>query len=167
MVAHLSFFLANIVYATRLFYWENAENAIQAAKILFTITPNYLYANSQEKIERIWVEESSEEETTLTQALSQAGKARFCRKVPNWTLEDWKIIWSDKIKINYIESDRRKYVWKQVREGLSNRLVEKTVKFGGGNLMMWDYMRWEKIRYVYRIQEKMDEELYEYILKNF
>ena len=35
-------------------------------------------------------------------------------------------------------------VWKGVGEGLSNRLVEGTVKFGGGSVMLWGCMLWCK-----------------------
>ena len=48
-------------------------------------------------------------------------------------MEDWKrVIWSDKTKINCLRLDGCKWVWKRPGEGLSNRLVERTVKFEGG-----------------------------------
>ncbi|EGO28324.1 hypothetical protein SERLADRAFT_346281, partial [Serpula lacrymans var. lacrymans S7.9] len=34
---------------------------------------------------------------------------------------------------------------KKAGEGLSDRLVQKTVKFGGGFLMIWGCMTWEGI----------------------
>src|SRR5258708_30445705 len=52
----------------------------------------------------------------------------FTKSHQHWTAEDWKrVIWSD----------GRKWVWKKSGEGLSNRLVEGTVKFGGGHVMLW------------------------------
>ena len=43
----------------------------------------------------------------------------------DWTLEDWKrVVWLD----------GRKWAWKRAGEGLSDRLVEGTVKFGGGSV---------------------------------
>ena len=66
-------------------------------------------------------------------------KARleFAERHQEWTIEDWKkVIWSDETKINRLGSDGRKYTWKEKGEGLSDRLVEGTIKFGGGNLMM-------------------------------
>ena len=55
----------------------------------------------------------------------------FAERHAEWTLEDWKrVIWSDETKINHLGSDGRKYVWKDRDEGLSDRLVEGTVKFG-------------------------------------
>src|SRR3954447_18383408 len=40
----------------------------------------------------------------------------------NWTVEDWKtVVWSDETKINRLGSDGRRWVWKKVGEGLSDR----------------------------------------------
>ena len=51
-----------------------------------------------------------------------------------WILEDWKkVAWSGETKINHLGSDGCKWVWKKARKGLSERLVEDTVKFGGGS----------------------------------
>ena len=53
-------------------------------------------------------------------------------------MEDWKkVVWSDEIRINCQGSDGRKWVWKKAGEGLSDRLVEGTRKFGGGSVMVW------------------------------
>jgi hypothetical protein len=59
----------------------------------------------------------------------------------NWTIENWKkVVWSDKTNINCLGSDRRKWVWKKKGEGLSDRLVSGTLKFGGGSLIVWGCM---------------------------
>src|ERR1700676_1309083 len=49
-------------------------------------------------------------------------------------------------------------------EGLSDRLVEGTKKFGGGSLMMWGCMTWEGVGYACKIDGKMDGDLYVQIL---
>jgi hypothetical protein len=51
-------------------------------------------------------------------------------------------------------------VWKEVGEPLSDRLVESTMKFGGGNVMMCSCIFWEGIGYATRIEGKMDAGLY-------
>jgi hypothetical protein len=52
----------------------------------------------------------------------------------DWTVEDWKtVVWSDETKINRFGSDGRKWVWKRAGEGLSDRLVQGTQKYGGGS----------------------------------
>ena len=76
-----------------------------------------------------------------------------------------KVSWSDETKINCLGSDGRKWVWKKDGEGLSDRLVEGTKKFGGGSLMMWGCMTWEEAGYACRINVKMDGDLYVKILE--
>jgi hypothetical protein len=57
-------------------------------------------------------------------------------------------------------------VWKKPGEGLSDRLVEGTVKFGGGSIMIWGCMTWEGIGYATKIDGRMDGDLYLQILKD-
>src|SRR5579863_9446168 len=80
----------------------------------------------------------------------------FARKYQHWTVEDWKrVIWSDETKINRLGSDGRKWAWKKAGEGLSDRLVQGTLKFGGGSLMMWGCMTWEGVGYAAKIDGRM------------
>jgi len=51
-------------------------------------------------------------------------------------------------------------------EGLSDRLVEGTVKFGGGNLMMWGCMLWEGPGFACKMDGKMDGDLYVKIMQD-
>jgi hypothetical protein len=84
-----------------------------------------------------------------------------------WTVKDWmRIVWSDGTKINCLGSDGRKWVWKRAGEGLSDRVVEEIVKFGGGNLMFWDCMLWEGPDYGAKIDRRMDADLYVSILED-
>src|SRR6266487_641611 len=83
-----------------------------------------------------------------------------------WTVEDWKkVVWSDETKINRLGSDGRKWVWKKPGEDLSNRLVQGTVKFGGGSLMVWGCMLWDGVGYACKIDGRMDGDLYVKILE--
>ena len=85
----------------------------------------------------------------------------------DWTVEDWKhVVWSDETKINCLGSDGRKWAWKKAGEGLSDRTVAGTVKFGGGSLMMWGCMMWEGVGYGCKIDGRMDAELYTQILED-
>ena len=51
-------------------------------------------------------------------------------------------------------------------EGLNDRLVEGTLKFGGGSLMMWGCMTWEGVGFASKIDGRMDGDLYLQILKD-
>ena len=86
----------------------------------------------------------------------------------DWTVEDWKkVIWSDETKINRFGSDGRKWVWKKQGEALSDRLVDGTLKYGGGSLMMWGCFCWDRVEYACKIDGKMDKELYCRILDDY
>jgi transposase len=101
--------------------------------------------------------------------ISRHKKARleFAEQHLYWTVDDWKqVVWSDEMKINHIGSDGLKWVWKKPGEGLSDRLVSGTRKFGGGSLMMWGCMFWEGVGYATRIEGRMDGQLYESILND-
>jgi transposase len=63
-------------------------------------------------------------------------------------------------------SDGRKWAWKRAGEGLNDRLVEGTLKFGGGSLMMWGCMLWEGVGYGCKIDGRMNAELYTKILED-
>ena len=69
------------------------------------------------------------------------------------------MVWSDEITINCLGSDEFKWMWKKPGEGLSDRLVEGTVKFGGGSIMIWGCMTWEGVGYVAKIDGRMDSDL--------
>jgi hypothetical protein len=55
-------------------------------------------------------------------------------------------------------------VYKRVGESLSDRLVEGTQKFGGGSVIIWGCMLWEGPGFAYKIDGRMDGELYTQIL---
>ena len=84
-----------------------------------------------------------------------------------WTVDDWKqVVWSDETKINCLGSDGRKWVWKKPGEGLSDRLVEGTQKFGGGSIMIWGCMLWEGVGYACKIDGRMNGDLFLEILED-
>src|SRR5258707_12185469 len=67
----------------------------------------------------------------------------FAKAHEHWTVEDWKgVIWSD----------GRKWVWKKKGEGLSDRLVQGTLKYGGGHVMLWGCFGWGGVGYACKMQ---------------
>lgn len=62
-------------------------------------------------------------------------------------MEDWKkVIWSD----------GQHYVWKQRTEDFKERDIYKTVKFGGGKIMVWGCMGWDGTGILCEVEGKMD-----------
>ena len=75
----------------------------------------------------------------------------------HWTVEDWKRdIWSDEAKINCLGSYGRKWVWKKKGEGLNDRLVQGTPKYGGGHVMLWGCFGWDGAGYAPKIDGTID-----------
>ena len=73
----------------------------------------------------------------------------------HWTVQDWKrVIWSDGWK----------WAWKKAGEGLNDRLVGGTLKFGGGSLMGWGCMLWDGVGFACNIDGRMDGDIYVKIL---
>lgn len=122
---------------------------------------------------------------TIRRALRDAGlKAKTKKKKPaiskvnknkrlkwaleheQWTEDDWKrVIWSDETKINRFGSDGNRYSWVRTDTSLQPKLIEPTVKFGGGNIMMWGCMTWSGIGAMARIEGKMDGPMFVNILR--
>src|SRR3979490_89439 len=80
----------------------------------------------------------------LLSARHRKARRGFAEAHLEWTVEDWKcVVWSDETKINCLGSDGRRWVYKKAGEPLNDRLVEGTLKFGGGSVMVWGCMLWE------------------------
>jgi hypothetical protein len=85
----------------------------------------------------------------------------FAQRHKDWTVEDWKrVIWSDETKINRFGSDGRKWCWKTPGEQLKPRHVQKTIKHGGGSLMVWGCMTAQGPGYLTKIDNGLDADLY-------
>ena len=76
-----------------------------------------------------------------------------------------RIIWSDETNINRFGSDGHQYVWKKKGEPLSDRTTTSTVKFGGGNLMVWGFMGWNGVGVLAEVEGMMDAKQYVDILE--
>jgi hypothetical protein len=159
---------ADTCYALHLITSRKAENAVQVTKTLQDITNQPLSAQTT----RRYLRNTGMKAVVKTKRPFLTKKHRrerldFAISHQDWTVEDWKtVVWSDETKINRMGSDGRIWVWKKAGEGLSDRLVKETKKFGGGSLMMWGCMLWEGVGYGCKIDGKMDGELYTKIMQD-
>jgi transposase len=95
-------------------------------------------------------------------------KARlaFARSHLEWTMDDWKrVIWSDETRMSLFGSDGRYYTWKRSEERLQPKHVRRTVKHGGRGLMIWGCITYDGPGYMTKIDDILDKQLYELILK--
>jgi transposase len=158
---------SNIRYAQRLIGTGKVENAVQVTKALQDIINQPLSAQTTRRyLKQSGMKAVVKKKRPLLTKRHRKERLDFAISHQDWTVEDWKkVIWSDETKINRLGSDGRKWVWKKAGEGLSDRLVEGTKKFGGGSLMMWGCMMWDGVGYACKIDGRMDADLYVKILE--
>jgi hypothetical protein len=152
--------------ALRLVTTGKAENAVQVTNQLRDVTNTVVSAETVRRTLRTaGMKAVTKKKRPLLQPRHITNRMDFAIRHKDWTLADWKrVVWSDETKINRLGSDGKKWVWKKQGEKLSSRLVEGTVKFGGGSLMLWGCMGWDGVGESVWIQGRMDKELYTSIL---
>ena len=66
------------------------------------------------------------------------------------------MIFSDGSKFNLIGLDGRQWCWRELGQGCDSRFTKKTVKHGGGSVMVWGYVTPHGIGQLQRIHGIMD-----------
>lgn len=88
-------------------------------------------------------------------------RQEWAQKHKNWKVDDWKKVWfSNESKFNLFGSDGRQYCRRRDGEALEDRNVKKTVKHGGGSLMVWGCISWNGTGRLVRVHGKMDRYQY-------
>jgi hypothetical protein len=157
---------ANLCHATHLISSRKAETATAIAKSLSTIISQPLSAQTvRNHLKKVGMKAVVKQKRPFLSKKHQKARLDFAIAHQYWTVDDWKrVIWSDETKINRLGSDGRKWAWKRSGENLSERLVEGTLKYGGGSVMIWGCMTWEGVGYATKIDGRMDGDLYISIL---
>jgi len=123
--------LANICHAQHLITSDKAENAVQVTKALSNIIDQPPSANTV----HLHLQKSGIKAVVKTKC--PIAHFNFAYTHKDWTIDNWKrVVWSDEIKINHLGSDGHKWAWKKTGEVVNNRLVQGTLNFGGGSLIM-------------------------------
>lgn len=81
---------------------------------------------------------------------------------PNWK----NVLWSDETKVNLFGSDGKQYVRRPANAAFDPRYTLKTVKFGGGNIMVWGCFSYYGVGPLHLIEGNMNKEMYKDILTN-
>jgi Transposase len=123
---------ANTRHAIHLITSRKAENAVQITRTLKDIINQPLSAKTVHcHLSQAGMKAVAKRKRPFLSKQHRRERLDFAITHQDWTVEDWKtVVWSDETKINRLGSDGRKWVWKKAGEGLSDRLVQGTKKFG-------------------------------------
>uniref|UniRef100_A0AAY4A283 Transposase n=1 Tax=Denticeps clupeoides TaxID=299321 RepID=A0AAY4A283_9TELE len=84
-----------------------------------------------------------------------------------WTLEKWqKVDFSDESSVE-LHHSLRKYCKRPTGARMDLRFIQKTVKFGGGKIMVWGYIQYGGVREICRVEGNINSLKYQEILATF
>ncbi len=133
-------FPTNIQFAVHLITSGKADTAVQVTKSLEPVINQSVSVKTiARRLKRAGINAVVKKKKPTLKKKHKQARLEFVLKHKNWTVKDWKkVIWSDKAKINCLGSDGRKYcrLGKKAGEKLGDRLIDGTVKFDGGSVMV-------------------------------
>lgn len=97
---------------------------------------------------------------------NQKKRLQFAKEHLHWTEMKWRtVLFSDESKFNVFGSDGMRYVRRPPNKRLQARYCTKTVKHGGGSVMVWGCFSAAGVGPLHRINGIMDQYMYKDILE--
>lgn len=94
-------------------------------------------------------------------------RLNFAQQHALWTDDQWRnVFFSDESKFNVLGSDGKKYVRRFAGERLKEKCTKKTVKFGGGSVMVFGMISWEGTTDLIRLDVKVNGTIYKNLLRD-
>ncbi len=75
----------------------------------------------------------------LQSAKNRKRRLQFAQVHQNWTINDWKNVWSDESRFLLRHSDHRVRIWRKEHESMDASCLVSTVQAGGGGVMCRGY----------------------------
>lgn len=73
-------------------------------------------------------------------------RLEFAKKYIGMPLDFWKkVLWTDESKFELFGQKRRSRIWRKSGEALKEANIQKTVKHGGGSIMVWGCFAWSGV----------------------
>jgi transposase len=152
----------------RLVTGTQAASAKDAARQLSEVKGRNIHPRTVRRtLQQAGLKAVNKKKKPLLKPHHRRGRLHFCQEYQHWTVRDWmRVIFSDEVKVNRLGSDGRAWGWKKPGEELPDRLVQDTLKYGGGHVMLWGCMTWEGVGFACKIDGNMDGQLYKEILED-
>ena len=128
------------------------DNPVQVAKELNTYINNHISVQTMKiTLKNMVMKAVVKKKNLFLSARYKLQRLYFALQHQYWNIDNTKrVIWSDETKINRLGPDGRKWVWRTTNEALQERLVQGTMKYHGGNLMIWGYMTYQGVGFACR-----------------
>jgi len=102
---------------------------------------------------------------TLIRKANKIKRLEFAKKYVDKPVDFWKkILWSDESKFDLFGRKQRARVWLKPCEKLLDKNVQKTMKHGGGSIIVWGCFAWSGLRNLVDINGIMTADVYINIL---
>lgn len=97
---------------------------------------------------------------------NQKARLNFSIEHAVWTEDQWsRVHFSDESKFNVLDTDGRNYVRRKTNERLSVKCVKKSVKHGGGSVMVWGIISAAGTGPLVRLHGNITGEVYKQIIQ--
>ena len=94
-------------------------------------------------------------------------RLEFANRYVIWTYENWaKVFFSDESKFNLFGNDGKNNVKRRTGERLSAKCTKKTVKFGGGSVMVFGMFSSQGTTPLVRLQTRVNAQIYKNIVQD-
>jgi len=101
----------------------------------------------------------------LIRKANKIKRLEFAKKYADKPVDFWKkILWSDESKFDLFGHKQRARVWLKPCEKLLDKNVQKTIKHGGGSIMVWGCFAWSGLGNLVDINGIMTADVYINIL---
>jgi transposase len=159
---------SNIHYITRLITSGTFDTAVQVQKYLSGTSDISVSTSTIKRIlNEVGLRSGMKIKKPLLTPYHRKLRLEWAKKHKDWTIDKWRhVIFSDETKINLFGSDGRKWCWKRPNIPLEERTIDLTMKYGGGNIIIWGCFTIDGVGFASRIYGTMDGELYKNILND-